>query len=185
MIDTVTQCIGIAAMLVSVFSFQCKSQKGIVTVQAISTSMWLIHFTLLGAVSGMLLNALAAIRSVIYANREKHKWAQSVVWAYVFIAASVVIYILTVTVFNEEDVTAKNLIFEALPTIGILATTIGFRLNNGFKVRCSQLISSPLWLIYDACSDSVGGTIAEIIALCSVIVGIIRHDLPSLRKKAQ
>lgn len=184
MIDIIAQCIGIIAMLVSASSFQCKSQKGIVTIQAVSTTMWLVHFILLGAVSGMLLNALAAVRSVIYLNREKYKWAQSVVWAYVFIAASVVMYILTFTVFGT-DVTAKNLIFETLPTIGFFATTIGFRLNDGFKVRCSQLVSSPLWLIYDACSHSIGGTIAEIIALCSVIVGIIRHDLPKLRKKAE
>ena len=171
-------------MVIAVSSFQVKSQKGIVSVLIVSTSLWTLHYFLKGLYVGALLNLICAVRSVIYSKRSTEKWAASVVWIYVFTALSFVIYALQFTVFGAER-TVGNFILQLLPVIGVFATSIGFRSETGFGVRASQLVSGPVWLVYNIIGKSIGGAVTEVIATASVIIGIIRHDLKELKNKKQ
>lgn len=180
--NIIAQVIGICATVLTISSFQFKTQKSIMTVQSISTVLWTLHFFMLGAFSGCLLNLLCAIRSMVYARRSTKAWAASVSWVYIFTVSALVIYILQFLVFGVEP-GIRNFIVEFLPTLGVIATNIGYRLETGFKVRCSQFISSPTWLAYNVFSGSIGGVITEIISFCSAVVGIIRHDIKDLRQK--
>ena len=177
----ITQIIGYIATVLTVSSFQFKSQKGIMAVQSVSTVLWTVHFFMLGAISGSLLNLMCAIRSMIYAKRSTSPWARHISWVYIFTVLALVIYTLQFTTFGYE-VSIKNMIVQFLPTLGVIATNVGYRLETGFKVRCSQFISSPCWLIYNAFSGSVGGVITEVIAFCSAVIGVIRHDIKDLKK---
>ena len=56
--DLVAQIIGIIAMVVAVSSYQVKSQKGIVSVLIISTSLWTLHYFMKGLYVGSLLNLM-------------------------------------------------------------------------------------------------------------------------------
>jgi len=184
--ETIAQVIGYTATVLTILSFQFKSQKGIMAVQSFSTVLWTVHFFMLGAFSGCLLNLLCAVRSVIYGKRNSKEWAKSIVWVYIFSVWALLIYAaqFIFPIFGK-DFTARNLIIESLPAIGVIATNIGYRLETGFKVRCSQFISSPTWLAYNAFNGSVGGVITEIISFCSAVVGIIRHDIKDLKKKSE
>lgn len=184
MFDIIAQVVGIIAAVIAILSFQVKGQKGIMVVQTVSTSLWTLHFFMIGAYTGFILNLLCAIRAVIYSKRESKKWAASVVWIYIFTAWALAVYILTLLFFNTPE-SPKNPIIELLPVIGVIATTIGFRLDSGFKVRLSQLVSGPVWLIYNIFNGSIGGTVTEIFATCSVIIGIIRLDIKDLKKKSE
>ena len=184
LVELVAQLIGLVAMVIAVSSFQVKSQKGIVSVLIISTSLWTLHYLLKGLYVGALLNLICAIRSVIYSKRSTHKWAASTVWIYVFTALSFVVYALQFTVFGTER-TAGNFILQLLPVIGVFATSIGFRSKTGFGVRASQLVSGPVWLIYNIIGKSIGGAVTEVIATASVVVGIIRHDLKDIKKQRE
>ncbi len=183
--ELVAQIIGIIAMVVAVSSYQVKSQKGIVSVLIISTSLWTLHYFMKGLYIGSLLNLLCAVRSVIYSKRSTKKWAASVVWIYIFTAMSLVVYALRFIVFKEKDDSFITYFIEILPVIGVFATSIGFRSRTGFGVRASQLISGPVWFIYNFIGGSIGGVITEVIATISVIIGIIRHDIKDLKKKKQ
>ena len=185
MYDIITQLVGIGATVLTILSFQAKTQKGIMMIQSVSTILWTVHFFMLGLIngsfSGCFLNLLCAVRSIIYSKRESAAWARSISWVYVFTAGALVIYALQFTVFGIEP-TVKNLIIQLFPTVGVIATNVGYRLETGFKVRCSQFISSPCWFMYNFFSGSIGGMITEVISFLSVIVGILRHDVK--RKKA-
>ena len=182
--EIMTQVIGYCATVLTISSFQFKTQKGIMAVQSISTVLWTVHFFMLGAISGSLLNLMCAVRSMIYAKRSTKAWARHISWVYIFTVAALVIYALQFLVLDMEFNT-KNAIVQFLPTLGVIATNIGYRLDTGFKVRCSQFISSPTWLTYNAFSGSAGGVITEIISFCSAIIGVIRHDIKDLKKKKQ
>lgn len=186
MYDIIAQAIGIVATIVAVLSFQSKGQKGIMIIQTISTSLWTLHFLMIGAYTGFILNLLCAIRAVIYSKRDTKKWAASKVWIYIFTLGALAVYAVTLLLFSTPD-SPKSPVIELLPVIGVIATTIGFRLDSGFKVRLSQLVSGPVWLIYNIFNGSIGGTVTEIFATCSVIIGIIRLDIPDFknRKKTQ
>ena len=92
-----------------------------------------------------------------------------------FIAAYLVTYVLTFTVFGQE-VTALKLLIEALPVIGMTALTLGFRMTDAKAVRRMGLISSPSWLIYNIASGSIGAIACEVITLASILIGMLRHD---------
>ena len=170
------QLIGIVASAVAILSFQNKTQKKIVLFQLASTTLFCIHFTMLGAYSGAILNAVAAVRSLVFSQKEK-KWAQSRVWLVVFAAASVAVGVLT---GGGEGWLC------VLPVVGMLFTTAAFWIEDAEKVRWVALPSSPCWLIYNVIHGSIAGVITESFAMGSILVAQLRyHWLPALRAKRQ
>ena len=49
-------------------------------------------------------------------------------------------------------------------------------------MRILSLFASPLWLIYNACNGSVGGTISDSLATVSILVGMYKHDRKKQKK---
>ena len=77
------QLIGLFGLAMAMLSYQMKTQKQIVMIQIISWSFFTVHFYLLGAYTGALLNLIGAIRSVVFANKDK-KWGRSKWWIVFF-----------------------------------------------------------------------------------------------------
>ena len=175
MTEIIAQAIGIAAMIVVFFSFQQRTQKYIAVFQFASSSLWIVHFFLLGAHTGCILNIIAALRDVILMQRSKHRWAAHVGWLVGTVTLCFGVYLLTFTVFGKEP-TLPNLIVELLPVIGMAASTAALRQKEARHVRLLSLASSPLWLVYDAVNRSIGGTVTEAISLLSIGIGILRLD---------
>ena len=71
----------------------------------------------------------------------------------------------------------QNLIIEILPVIAMIIATVSLRLGSAKAVRRLGLISSPMWLIYNCFSGSIGAIASEILNLISIIIGIIRLDI--------
>ncbi len=175
MTELIAQILGILAMIVVFFSFQQKTQKHIAVLQFVSSSLWTVHFFLLGAYTGCILNIIAVIRDAIFMQRNKHKWAAHIGWLIGTVALCFGVYVLTFTVFDKEP-TVPNLILELLPVIGMAASTTALRQKEARHVRLFALISAPLWLIYDAVNHSLGGTVTEIISIISIGIGMFRLD---------
>lgn len=173
--DFLVQAIGIVAMSFGVLSYLNKNQRGIMIFQLLATAFFSIHFFLLGAITGCLLNVLGVVRAAVYSQRSKRAWAAHPVWIYIFSAAAVGIYVLSFTVFDKEP-TAWMLILELLPVVATAVTSVSYRMEKGSQVRVLSLFSSPLWLIYNICNGSVGGAISDSMAILSIFVGMYKHD---------
>ena len=78
-----------------------------------------------------------------------------------------------------------RLIIEVLPVIAMIVATISLRLGKARAVRAFGLISSPLWLIYNCFSGSIGAVASEILNLISIIVGIVRLDIKKENREKQ
>lgn len=174
-IQIIAQILGIIAMGIALLSFQQKTQKKIVLFQLCSTTLFALHFSLLGAATGALLNFLGAFRALIYSNRGK-KWADHWSWLLLFSLLPFCIYGMSFSFFDIAP-TLGNLILELLPTLGMIATTISFRMKKAAQVRLFSLISSPLWLIYNCFNFTIGGILTESFALLSIFIGILRLDI--------
>ncbi len=168
------QIIGYVATVICILSFQARTQRGIVIMQTFSALLFSIHFFLIGAFSGALLNFVCTIRAIIFTFRHK-KWAGSVVWVYVFSVLSLICYLISVCILTK-DPTTKTYFIEFLPVLGNIATTIATRLENAKLVRRYAFIASPLWLIYNAVKGSIGGVITETFNIVSILVAMIRLD---------
>jgi hypothetical protein len=168
------QIIGYIATVICIISFQAKTQRGIVIMQTFSALLFSIHFFMLEAYSGALLNGICTIRAIIFTFRHK-KWAGSVIWVYVFSFLSFICYLITIFVLTPEP-TIKTYFVEFLPVLGNVATTIATRLDNAKLVRRYAFIASPLWLAYNAVMGSIGGIITETFNIISIITAMIRLD---------
>jgi len=159
------QTIGFVGLLFSIISFQKKDRKGIIFFQILASSAYFLHYFLLGAVTGSLMNLLGAVRNCIFYNNDKG-WANKIFWLYFFIG----IYIIC-ALFTWENS------YSLLPLIGMIAGTVSFWVKNPKYTRLITLISRPCWFIYNLVSGSIPGTITEAFSIASVIIGIIRLDI--------
>ena len=78
--------------------------------------------------------------------------------------------------FGKEP-TLINFIIEFLPLIAMVVSGIGFYLSEAKTIRRLGLVCSPLWLVYNIYNVAIGGIICEILAIFSIIIGIVRLDI--------
>lgn len=168
--ETVGQIIGFIAMAIIVASYQQKSHKKILTFQMVSGLLFTVHYLLLGAYTGAVMNLLGAFRSLVYSNRSK-KWASSVVWPIGFSIAFLVSGILT-----------WDNVFSVFPLIGMLMSSVVLWIEQPKINRILSIPTSSCWLIYNIKTVSYPGIITEIFVLSSIIIGIIRLDIKKKNK---
>lgn len=163
--NILTQAIGVLAMCVAIVSFQAKKSFLIIIFQTVSSTLWMIHFLMLSAYTGAILNGVIVIRNIVYAFHGKKKWASNIIWVFVFSAA-----IIAVSIFTWKG------IISILPMLGSICTTISFYIINPQKLRIVSFVSSPLWLVYDALNRSYPGVITEVFVMISIIIALIRYS---------
>lgn len=178
--ETVAQIFGIVGMIFNLIVFQQKTQKGVLICQFFAATTFAINYLMLGAFVGGILNLIGAIRACVFYFKDKTK-ANSLIWLIIFIIAFAASYPLTFLVFGT-DPTPKNFIIEVLPVVAMVIITVSLRLGSAKAVRFLGLFSSPMWLVYNIFSGSIGAICSEILNLISMIVGIIRLDI---KKKKQ
>ena len=173
--EIIAQSFGILAMGIALLSYQQKTQKKIVLFQSVSSFIFGVHFLLLPAITGSLLNFFGCFRAIIYSKRGQ-KWADHPAWLVLFILMPFILYAMSFLFFGIEP-TIGNFLRELLPTLGMVATTISFRMKKAAQVRLFSLISSPLWLVYNCAPFTLGGVLTESFSLLSILIGILRLDL--------
>ncbi len=166
----ITQAVGIIAMFFSVFSFQMNKHKQIMLMQMAAGAFFAAQYFLLGAYTGMVVNAIAIIRDIIFYFRDR-KWVQSKLWIIGFCILFAVSGIFTWTGLHSLFMTAA-----------MVLNTISFSITKPKLVRTTILISSPLVLVYCIITGSIGGIINEILVEISSIVGLLRYDLKKKEK---
>lgn len=168
----VAQGIGMVAFLVAAWSFQQNSQKRIVYFQLISTTLFAVHFAMLGVMTGAVLNMIGVFRAAIFSQKDK-AWAKNKAWLAFFVVLCIAAGILT----------WKNWL-SILPLIGMIFTTVAFWVEDPKMVRRLSFPSSPCWLIYNAASHSWAGVLTELFIMTSILIATFRYEwLPKLREK--
>lgn len=170
---TAAQIIGFLAMLSAIICFQQKSRRKIMVWQLIVCTLWTLHFVILAVPTGLAINALQVVRAIIFSKKESAKWANRNVWLYVFIALTVLLGILT----WEGPLSI-------LPVIGTSFSTVSLWMKKPFTIRLLTFPVSITWGIYDIASGSLAGGFNETFCMISLIIAIIRIDIPARRKAA-
>ena len=177
--DMIAQVISIAAMTINILSYQQKKGKGILIMIMCGSALFSVSFFMMGAYIGGILNAVAAIRSILFLKKDVLK-TDRLFWLPIFFAVYVLAYVATFTVFHKEPSTI-NFIIEALPVIGMVAHTLAFRIENAAHIRRFSLVSSVAWLIYNFTAGSIGAICCEIFSMISIFIAMYRYD----RKKQE
>lgn len=157
------QIMGFVAVVLGFVSFQMRTQKQLLVVQTATTIAFCIHYYLIGATSGLMLNLLGIVRNLAYYHKDKplfSGWKCPVFFA---------------VVMGIVGLLSWQGYYSVFVVLGLVINTVCLSFVNPQNIRKSILISSPLVLSYDAFVLSIGGVIYESVVIVSSIIGMIRY----------
>ena len=156
------QVIGIIAMAIFFISYQAQEQKKLMTIQCVAIVAMCLHYLLIDATSGLMLNIVCFVRNLCYANRDKKFFSGK--WIPVFFA----VVVGTIGVLSWEAY------YSIFIVSGLVINTLCLSIPDTQKVRKSILITCPLVFTYDVFVLSIGGMANEALSFISALIGIIR-----------
>ena len=156
------QGLGVVAVILGFITYQMKSPKVLLIINMITCGVFCLHYLLIGAISGFVMNGMCMIRNVVYTNRDKKIFA-SPVWPFVFAVIMLIAGLVTWQDWNS-----------LLMVSALVINTLALSLKNAQHIRFSLLLTCPLVMIYDVLLNSYGGIAFEAMSIVSAIIGIIR-----------
>lgn len=168
----IIQGMGFVALLFIILSFQSDKRSRILIYMIIGVLLYVLHYILLHAWIGALMNFIEA--GVVYVSHQKEtkKWAMQKFWPYVFIVLFIIAGVITSKTF-----------IDMLPVVAQALGTIAVWQKSNKAIRLIMLSPRPLWFAYNFFVGSYAGMASEIFIFLSVMTGIVRFDI--LRKSAK
>jgi len=161
----IAQVIGLIGMVFGILAFQCKKSENIVKVRLMSEAIFSIHYLMLGAYTGAIMNWVGCIRNFCF-NRNNKKGKNNnpyiVLFCLVFIISGSISWESSISIF---------------PILSKVITTYAYSLTNAKKLRFLTIPSSIGWLIYNLMCHSLSGVLTEIFCLTSIAIAIYRFNL--------
>ncbi len=168
----IIQGIGYLALLFVILSFQKSKRVNILLVMLVGLLFFVLHYSLLHAWTGALMNLVEAGVVFVSYKKETREWAQKKFWPYVFILLYILAGILT----------AKSRV-DFLPIVAQIFGALAVWQTNPRTIRFLMLIPRPMWFTYNFVVGSYAGMTTEILILASVLIGILRFDILKQKEK--
>ena len=168
-ITVTAQILGISAMLLTVFSMQCRSNRNFFICQELAGAFFTISFAMLGAWSGAVMNLFGIIRPELLRRGKIAKLKLTLIG---LLALLIICSFSVLIIFDEK--------WYLCLIVGIAQTagTYFMWTQNGRNIRLCQLFAvSPLWLMYNLllAVPSIGGILTELINIISGIAALVRY----------
>ena len=159
--------LGVCAVLMFVLSYQMKSRRGLIFMNAGSRILYVAQYIVLGAVEGAFLDVSAFLVSLLCQNSDKgfikKHFALTVVLANLFIVAVGLL-------------SYKN-IFSLLAILGVIFETLAFWLKNERNIRIVSFLGAPCWFAYNMVKQAYGTAAGNVITVVSIALAIVRYDI--------
>ena len=81
--------IGVLAIVCKVIETQNKKRNVIVFLAVLNYLLWILYFLLNGDITAATVNTISCIQAVVFLQRSKHKWANSIFWLIFFICVQI------------------------------------------------------------------------------------------------
>ena len=156
------QALGVVAVILGFVTYQMKSPKALLIVNLVTCGVFCLHYLLIGAISGAVMNGIGIIRNVVYTNRDK-KVFSSPAWPFIFAVIMVVAGLVTWQDWRS-----------VLMVSALFINSLALSMKNARHIRWSLLITCPLVMLYDVLLHSYGGIVYEGMSIVSAIIGILR-----------
>ncbi len=166
------QAVGALGIVCSVLSFQQKERRRVMLLQMTASALFCAQLFMVGAITGGCLDSISFVRTVVFSQNHK-KWASSPIWLVVFLVAMLV----------TGALTWQNA-WSLLPIVGSMLSTLALWMKKPSRIRLLSLFVGPCWLVYNLINGAYTGALNELIAMTSIVVGILRHDIRRSSVKA-
>lgn len=168
----IIQVIGFIAFGVSLLIYQLNKRKSMIFAQMFSSLLWSLHFLLLGAYTGSIMNFIGATRNLAFDRYRDRSWSYAVLWLFVGI-------------FSLASILTWEGPLSILPAIGTISGAFAYWQRTAKAIRLVSLISPPAWFVYATFSSSYAGMVTEIFILSSILIGMYRHDRSTKELRAR
>lgn len=158
------QIVGAFGILFSLLSFQFAKRKYILLSQMTASLLFSLQLFMVGAITGGCLDMISFVRALIFMNNQK-KWASSKLWLLGFVVVMIITGIIT-----WENA------WSILPIIGSILSTVALWMKKGKHIRMISLLVGPCWLVYNIINGAYTGAFNEVLAMTSIVIGLLRHD---------
>ena len=159
------QIIGLVGSVIAITSLQSGSRKKILSLQVVCCVLWVVHYGLLGAWTGALINCLGLGRAVVCSCDDRER-AESPLWLALFLVCYAVSPLLT------WDGPHCLLLGGAM-----MMTTVALWVHDMRLTRLLFLLNSPLVLLYNLIARSYSCAAIEVVALASFALAVWRFDI--------
>ena len=160
--EYVIQGIGLLGAVFAFIAFQCKKHFFIMLVKACSALCFVVQFALMGAYTGLAMNALGILMMVTNAILVS-KNVKTLPSTILFLIAAVTLGILS-------WMNATSL----LAIAGKVIITIACGIKDPKRVKYFYFFGSVCWLIYDCFFFTLGGIITEVFTISSIIIATVQ-----------
>ena len=157
--------LGALGIVAAVWAFQCKRHGGVLTLRTANEILFGIQFFLLGAYTGVAMNAVGSVRNTVFSLQVKHGKSTRI---------SAFLFCLFFLIFGIIAWEGPKSI---LVIVAKIISTMAFGNKNLLVVRLLILVTSSSWLIYDLFSGSYAGVVCEILTLISIVVALFRYHI--------
>lgn len=157
------QGLGVVAVVLGFICFQMKTARRILVCQIVTALVFSLHYLLIGAMTAVGLNLLAAVKCLVYYFRDK-RGSKSMVLPIFFAVLVVITGVLTWEGW-----------YSMFLMIGLVIGAISLAFSNAQNIRVAMFFKSPCCLFYNLIVASGGGVIYECASLVSSIIGIIKN----------
>lgn len=164
---------GVLAVAFKICETQLKKRAFIILFATISTGCWMIYYVFNGNFTSALTSLIAIAKYIIFSQREKRKWANSVLWLYFFIAVQLV-----VLVFTYKDLTSL------LATCAGILGTFAYYTVNPKKYRWTLLCCQSCWVLNGAFNLYYVALLSDSFVTVSIITAIIRFTIKEKKDKS-
>lgn len=171
---TIAFIVGLAAVTLFLLSYLQQKRKHIIILNATSRLLYIIQYLLLGAFEGAALDIAGILSSVMAQKKNLTFIKKHIKW---FVAANGLLIIIVGLCVYEN-------VFSLLPIAGVLLHTGAFWIDNEKIIRRISLIGCPFWLAYNIVSGAYGSCIGDVLSMVSLVVSMVRYDLPSKNSDA-
>lgn len=169
----IAQGLGYLALLFVILSFQKNKRISVLLLMLTGVLLFVVHYSLLGAWTGALMNVIEAGAVYVAYQKEKAAWAKRSYWPYIFIALYIIAGLIT-----------SRTLISCLPILAQIFGTIAVWQKNPRSIRFIMLAPRPLWFTYNFVVGSQAGMVAEVFILTSVVSGIVRFDILKKPRKS-
>ena len=163
----IAQIIGILALIILMLSFQKNEKKLLLKYQIISSFLYALQYVFLGAYTGSLMNLTCMVRNFIF-NKYNNKKVP-IHWL-------IIIVILMIVFLLISYVRTISL----LPMLAVVLYSIAVWYGNLKLIRCTEVISCTLFIVYNIRVLAITGLIAIMIELIAALIAIYRFDIKQL-----
>ena len=157
------EIIGYAAIVASVLIYQQKTERNILLNKALTDSLWITHYALIGAYTGAAVSGVALLRGIVLFCNERRGVKSKGVLA-LFLAASAVC-----TALTWKDA------FSIFPAVASLLAVVSFWIGNPKVLRLLSFPISACMMLYGIHNGSTAATINEGLVMLSSCLALVRN----------